>query len=87
MSETTSADETRAFARAETMLALAPHLGVDLDALEAARRRLEVHEAEYDASFGTTRRAELEQLIAEDVAELADAYEKMARVVERGGSA
>jgi hypothetical protein len=74
-------------ARAEAMLAVAEFIGVDLDALELARRRLEDHEAEYDASFGAHRRNELAQLMAADIDELAAGYRKMEAAVERGGEA
>lgn len=74
-------------ARAETLLDLAEFVGVDLDALELARRRLARHEAEYDASFGAERRNELAQLMAIDIDELAAAYKVMERAVGRGGEA
>jgi hypothetical protein len=69
------------------MLAVAPLLRVDLDALELARRRLATHEREYDASFGHARRNELARLMPIDIAELAAAYKVMERAVERGGTA
>jgi hypothetical protein len=70
------------------MLAAAEATGVDLNHLEATRRRLAAHEAKYDrALVGTSARNELEQLIAADVAELAAAYKRLARMVERMPSA
>jgi hypothetical protein len=82
----TDAGGAREIAKAETMLALAPLLGISLDALEAARRRLAQHEAMFGAAMGSSSRR-LEALMADDVAELADAYKMMARAVERGGEA
>jgi len=74
-------------AAAEVMLALAEVVGVDLDAMERARRRLAHHEAQYDASFGAHRRNELAQLMAILIDELAAAYKLLAAGVERGGEA
>jgi hypothetical protein len=65
------------------MLALAEFSGVDLDALWILSRKVQMREAEYDRAFGSSRRAELEQLIAE----LAKAYKRMERAVERCGEA
>jgi hypothetical protein len=79
--------EDAASARAETMLALAEVTGVDLDAMDLARRRLAQHEREYDASFGAHRRNELALLMALDVAVLAATYKVMERAVGRGGAA
>ncbi|MGO9836764.1 MAG: hypothetical protein ACLP1X_21420 [Polyangiaceae bacterium] len=79
--------EGQTTAHAETMLAIAEHVGISLDDLDAARRRLEVHEREYDASFGAVRRNELAQLMAIDIEELAAAYRKMEVAVGRGGEA
>jgi hypothetical protein len=67
------------------MLDLASHVGLDLSDLDAARRRLEVHEAVYEASFGAVRRNELAQLMAIDIAELAAAFKLLAAAVKRGG--
>jgi hypothetical protein len=73
--------------RAETMLALADFIGVDLDEMNEVRIRLEAHEAMFDAAPGPSRRADLERLMAVDIAELAAAFKIMARAVERGGTA
>jgi hypothetical protein len=70
------------------MLSVASVVGVDLDALEYLRRRLTKHEVQYDGELvGSSARAELERLMAEDVAELAEAYLRLARIVEQGGTA
>jgi hypothetical protein len=76
-----------ATARAETMLALAEPIGIDLDLLEAARRRLEEHGRMLDAADGPARRAAVKILMEFDVAELARAYKLLARAVEQGGEA
>jgi hypothetical protein len=76
-----------ATAKVETMLAMAPNLGISVDALNATRLRLEAHEAMFDAAFGSSRRAELERLMADDVAKLAESFKVMARAVKRGGEA
>jgi hypothetical protein len=78
---------TKAAARAETMLALAEFVGVDIDALEHVRRRLVRHETQYDAAIESSRRAELTALMTIDIAELAIAYKVMAAAVARGGEA
>jgi hypothetical protein len=74
-------------ARAEVMFALAEFIGISLDDLNAARLRLEVHEAMFDAAASLSRRKELETLMAADIDDLADAFKRMARAVERGGEA
>jgi hypothetical protein len=70
------------------MLALAEVTGiVDLDAMNAARRRLDAHSRGYATAEDGLARIEAERLIAVDVAELADAYKLLAKAVERGGEA
>jgi hypothetical protein len=69
------------------MLDVAPFVGVNLDDLEHARRRLAEHEAQFDRALGSSRRRELAHLMANDVAKLAEAFKRMARAVERGGNA
>lgn len=81
-----SAFEATATARAETMLALAPHVGMNLDLLELLRRRFDVHLSMLDAAE-PARRAELEKLMVADFDELATAYKKLARTLDRRGSA
>jgi hypothetical protein len=76
-----------ATAKVETMLTIASHVGVNLDVLEAARLRLEAHEAMFDRAVGSSRRNELERLMARDVAELAEGFKVLASAVERGGEA
>jgi hypothetical protein len=79
--------EIAAVVRAERMLVLAEFIGISPDDLEAARRLLAPHEAMFDAAVGSSRRNEIAQLMALDVAELATAYKMMARAVARGGEA
>ncbi len=79
--------ERAATAKVETMLAMAPHLGISLDETNDVRIRLEAHEAMFDAAVSLSRRAELEQFMARDVAELAGAFKVLARAVRRGGEA
>ncbi len=73
-------------ARAETMLALAEHLGLDLDALAFVAARFEHRLGMLDAAEPAWR-AELERLVAQDITELASAYTVLRRTVERGGTA
>ena len=80
-------DELRTTTNADTLRALAPHLGIDLDELEVVRRRVETHEAELDTAPGTLRRNELEGLIAKDIDQLAEAYRVVLRALDRGGLA
>jgi hypothetical protein len=79
--------EAAATAKAATMLAIAEYVGVDLDEMNDVRRRLAEHEAMFEATLASSRRAELAKLVALDVAELADAFKRMKRAVERGGDA
>jgi hypothetical protein len=72
--------------RVRTMLALAEHVGIDLDLLEHLRTRAEHHLGLID-SAEPPRRAELERLVAVDFDELAGAYKLLKRMVERGGEA
>jgi hypothetical protein len=83
----TDPDTCATEAKVEAMLALAELVGVDLDALWIASRRLAEHEAAYDRALGSSKRTELERLIAEDVSVLATAYRRMERAVERMPSA
>jgi hypothetical protein len=69
--------------RAETMLDLAEFVGVDLDAMWIASRRLAEHEAAYDRAPELSTRKELKVLMADDIAILAEAYKMLAWVVER----
>jgi hypothetical protein len=78
--------ETVATARAETMLVLAEHVGVDLDVLAFVARRVEQRLGMLDAAE-PARRAELERLAAGDFEELATTYLRLASAVERGGEA
>jgi len=74
--------EARATARAESMLALAEPLGLDLDALAFVAARVEQRLNVLDGAE-PARRAELAQLAAEDFAELANTYERLKMLVER----
>ncbi len=73
-------------ARSESMLALAEHVGIDLDLLEHLRARVEQRLGMLD-SAESARRAELEKLVAADFDELAVAYRRLRAMVERGGEA
>jgi hypothetical protein len=68
------------------MLALAEHLGLDLDALAFVARRFEHFLRTLD-SAEPSRRAELERLAAQDFDELAEVYKVLRRTVERSGEA
>jgi len=81
------AREATAIARAEKMLAVAPFIAIDLDEMNDVRIRLAQHEAMFDAAMSPSKRKEIERLMADDIAELADAYKRMARAVERRGEA
>ena len=78
---------SQATAKIERMLAIAAAVGVNLDDLRAAASRLAAREQEYDGSFGATRRAEVAALMAIEIAELARAYKRLAKAVERMPSA
>ena len=73
-------------ARAEVMLALAPHAGVDLDLLELLRRRFEQRLGMLDAAE-PAHRLDVERLVAEDFEKLATAYKRLAAAVEGDGTA
>jgi len=60
-------------ARAETMLAIAEATGMNLEVLAFIARRFEQRLNVLDTAE-SGRRAELEQLVADDFAELAKAY-------------
>jgi hypothetical protein len=77
----------KATAKAERMLAAAPLAGVDLRAMNDIRLRLACNEAMFNAAVESSKRKELEMLMARDIDELAHAYKMMARAVERGGEA
>ncbi len=70
--------------RAEIMLALAEHVGVNLDALAFIADRVEHNLGMLDSAV-PARRAELERLVAEDSDELVGAYKRLRSTVERGG--
>jgi hypothetical protein len=74
------------FARAETMLAIGEALGIDVEALAFVARRFERCLGVIDGAE-RARRAELERLASEDFDELAGAYKRLKRAVERAGKA
>jgi len=73
---------SRATARAEAMLDLAPLAGVDLRKMNEVRRRLALHEHEYDRTPVASRRRELVRLMDQEISVLAVAYKKLAAVVD-----
>jgi hypothetical protein len=85
-SQSTCGFFSAATAKAETMLAIAEFVGVDLDMLWIVARKLQAHEAMLDAAVGSSKRNELERLMSEDIDELAHAYKIMERAVERGAA-
>ena len=79
-----AASEHYAVASAETMLALAEFVGVDLLELEQIRRRLVAHEHELGhLGLQPARRRELRMVIEQDIDDLAVAYKRLMKVVER----
>jgi len=74
-------------ARCERMLDLAPHLGVDPEALELVRRRLVAHEREREGMLASLRQEELDVLIRQDIETLCQAIVKLQQAVERMPSA
>jgi hypothetical protein len=82
----TDRETAATMAKAETMLALAEHVGISLDTLAFVARRFELRLGILDAAE-PARRVDLERLAAEDFEELATAYKGLARMVERVPSA
>jgi hypothetical protein len=80
-------EQRRGVACAETMLALAEYVGLDIDPLKLRRRRFAQHAGMLDAAEEPARRAELEHLVTEDFGELASAFKAPKRAVEQGGRA
>jgi len=72
-----------ATAKAEAMLNMASHAGIDLDDLERVRRRLVRHEHEYDRSAEPLKRREVVRLIEADIEILAAGYKKLAAALDR----
>jgi hypothetical protein len=81
-----SVTETTAVARAEVMLAIGEHLGINLEALAFVSRRFATRGSMLDAAE-PARRAEIERLMFEDFTELAGAFKLLAAAVKRGGEA
>jgi hypothetical protein len=76
-----------AVARCERLLDLAPHVGVDPEALEHVRRRLVAHEREREGMLASLRRDELDVLIREGIETICQAIVKLQRAVDRMPSA
>ena len=76
-------DDSTLVAQIERMLDLAPHIGVDRDAMAVVARRLLAREAERADLPPSRRRQELDTLIAEDIETLCLAFVRLRRVVER----
>lgn len=68
------------------MLALAPHIGVDPETLAFLAHRFTTIGSQLDAAE-PARRADLVARMTRDFDELAEAYKRMEKVVERGGEA
>jgi hypothetical protein len=78
--------ERQVVARAETMLALAPFVGVNLDVLAFVAHRFELRLGVLDAAEPAPR-MDLERRAAEDFEELVAALKLLAAALERGGDA
>jgi len=76
-------DDPALVAELERWLDLAPHLGVDPEAMAHVARRLQAREVERANLLPSRRREELDALIAEDVETLCLAIVRLRRVVER----
>jgi hypothetical protein len=79
--------EATAIVKIERMLALASLVGISLDDLDAARRRLAAHEHENDQSWGLDRRTELARAMKAEIEILAAAYRVLAAAVARAPTA
>jgi hypothetical protein len=76
-------DDPTLVAQMERWLDLAPHLGIDAEAMAHVARRLVARETERDSLLPSRRRDELDALIAKDVETLCLAIVRLRRVVER----
>ena len=74
-------DDPATLARCERMLDLAPHVGVDPEAMAYVARRLAAHEGERADTLPSGRREELDALIAEDVETLCLAFVRLRKIV------
>jgi hypothetical protein len=80
-----AAEKATIIMRVETMLALAPHVGIDLEVLAFVNRRLGACGSMLDAAEEPRTRAELERLMMLDLDELATAFRALAPLVDRAG--
>ncbi len=76
-------DDPALVARIERLLDVAPHLGIDAEAMAYLARRLLAHEAERADTMPSRRREELDALISEDVETLCLAIVRLRKVIER----
>jgi hypothetical protein len=74
-----------ATAKAEAMLAAAPAADIDLSAMNEIRLRLAANEAKRDHLQPSSRRTELDEMIAADIETLCEGFVKLERAVERRG--
>jgi hypothetical protein len=82
-SSDTPEDDPTLVGQMERWLDLAPHLGIDAEAMAHVARRLLAHERERADELPSRRREELDALIAQDVETLCLAIVRLRRVVER----
>jgi hypothetical protein len=76
-------DDPALVSELERWLDLAPHVGVDPEAMAYVARRLQARESERAETLPSRRREELDTLIAEDVETLGLAIVRLRRIVER----
>lgn len=84
--ERSALEADRATARAETMLAVAPLVGIDVEALAFLARRFERRLGMLDAAE-PSERLDLAALVSQDFDDLAGAFKLLAAALERGGEA
>jgi hypothetical protein len=77
----TSSRLDAATSKAQAMLAAAEKVGIDLDYLNEIRLRLAANEDKRDHLQPSSRRTELDRLIAEDIETLCRAFVKLERAV------
>jgi hypothetical protein len=76
-------DDPALVAELERWLVLAPHVGVDPEAMAYVARRLAAHEAERADTLPSRRREQLDALIAKDVETLCLAFVRLRKIVAR----
>ena len=74
-------DDPTLVAQMERWLDLAPHVGVDPEAMAYVARRLAAHEGERADTLPSRRREEMDALIAEDVETLCLAFVRLRKIV------